>query len=29
MLYWIGMGAVMLVAYALIRWEEKVNDGKN
>ena len=25
MLYWLGMGAVMLVAYALIRLEEKVN----
>ena len=28
MLYWVGLGAIMVVAYGLIRWEEKVNDGK-
>ena len=26
MWYWLGMGAIMLVAYALIRIEEKMND---
>lgn len=27
--YWIGMGAIMLIAYVLIRIEEDVNDGKD
>ena len=26
MWYWLGMGAIMLIAYALIRIEEKMND---
>jgi len=26
MLYWLGMGAILLVAYALIRIEEKINE---
>jgi len=26
MLYWLGMGAILLVAYGLIRLEEKVNE---
>ena len=26
MWYWLGMGAIMLIAYALIRIEEKIND---
>jgi hypothetical protein len=29
MSYWIGVGVIMLIAYALIVWEDKVNDGKN
>jgi hypothetical protein len=29
MMYWIGIGLVMLITYGLIRLEEKVNDGKN
>jgi len=26
MMYWIGLGTVMLIAYALILLEEKIND---
>jgi len=26
MLYWLGMVAILLVAYALIRIEEKINE---
>jgi len=26
MWYWLGMGAIMLIAYVLIRIEEKMND---
>jgi len=26
MLYWLGMGAILLVAYTLIRIEEKINE---
>jgi hypothetical protein len=29
MMYWIGIGLVMLITYGLIVWEDKVNDGKN
>ena len=29
MSYWIGLGAILLVVYALIKLEERVNDGKN
>ena len=29
MMYWIGIGIVMLITYGLIVWEDKVNDGKN
>jgi hypothetical protein len=29
MMYWIGIGLVMLITYGLIRLEEKVNDGKD
>jgi hypothetical protein len=29
MMYWIGIGLVMLITYVLIRLEEKVNDGKD
>jgi len=26
MLYWIGIGLIMLVTYALIVWEDKINE---
>lgn len=26
MWYWLGMGAIMLIAYGLIVWEDKVNE---
>jgi len=26
MFYWLGMGAILLIAYALIRIEEKINE---
>lgn len=29
MMYWIGLGLVLAIAYALIRIEERVNDGEN
>ena len=29
MSYWIGVGVILLITYALIVWEDKVNDGKN
>jgi hypothetical protein len=29
MSYWIGLGTILLVVYALIKLEERVNDGKN
>ena len=27
MMYWIGLAGVMLIAYALIVWEDKTNNG--
>jgi hypothetical protein len=27
MIYWIGLAVVMLIAYALIVWEDKTNNG--
>lgn len=29
MMYWIALGIIMLIAYGLIVWEDKVNDGEN
>lgn len=29
MSYWIGVGVIMLITYALIVWEDKINDGEN
>lgn len=29
MSYWISLGVILLVVYALIKLEERVNDGKN
>lgn len=29
MMYWVGIGVIMLIAYGLIRLEERVNDGEN
>ena len=29
MSYWIALGVIMLIAYGLIVWEDKVNDGEN
>ena len=29
MMYWFGIGVIMLIAYGLIRLEERVNDGEN
>lgn len=29
MMYWLGVGLIMLITYALIVWEDKVNDGEN
>jgi hypothetical protein len=27
MSYWIGLGVIMLIAYVLIVWEDKTNNG--
>ena len=29
MSYWISLGVILLITYALIAWEDKVNDGEN
>jgi hypothetical protein len=29
MSYWISLGVILLVVYALIKLEERVNDGEN
>lgn len=29
MSYWISLGVILLVVYALIKLEERVNDGKD
>ena len=29
MSYWISLGVILLITYALIKLEEKVNDGEN
>lgn len=29
MSYWIALGVIMLITYALIVWEDKINDGEN
>jgi hypothetical protein len=26
MIYWIGLGLVMMIAYGLIVWEERINN---
>jgi hypothetical protein len=29
MSYWISLGVILLIVYALIKLEERVNDGEN
>jgi hypothetical protein len=29
MSYWISLGVILLITYALIKLEERVNDGEN